>query len=152
MISFLYNRCILVEIRWKEKCLRHYFFFFNWLSIRLLYYTEIYTTTMTAGHYTDIYNQIYTWDLFYEVHVHPNIPHGGVIFTIKYIHETYSMKYMPIQIPLTKEGYLQLDIYMRLILWSTCPSKYLSRRRDVSTPLTFQKGERRYKKSLHNYI
>ncbi|GAY49928.1 hypothetical protein CUMW_122840, partial [Citrus unshiu] len=34
----------------------------------------------------------------------------------------------------------------------TCPSKYPSRRRDVSTPLAFRKGERRYKKSPHNYV
>ena len=49
---------------------------------------------MTAGHYTDIYNQIYIYiyiygtyiiiflflqsDIYiYEVHAHPNTPHGG---------------------------------------------------------------------------
>ena len=53
------------------------------LHSHLLYYTEIYTTAMTTDHYTDIYNQIYIHEtyiiifLFYEVHVHPNTPHGG---------------------------------------------------------------------------
>ena len=48
-----------------------------------MYYTEIYTTAMTAGHYIDIYNQIYIHGtyiitfLFYEAHAHPNTPHGG---------------------------------------------------------------------------
>ena len=38
---------------------------------------------MTAGHYIDIYNQIYIHGtyiitfLFYEAHAHPNTPHGG---------------------------------------------------------------------------
>ena len=55
--------------------------------------TEIYTTAMTTGHYTDIYNQIYIHEtyiitfLFYEIYAYPNTPHGERI-SLLHLHFT----------------------------------------------------------------